>query len=62
MNFNEWKLPQDLKDILNKAKSIKYPSGREELINIATGGKKPVFEVISDTGELGCKTDAAVTI
>lgn len=59
--FKDFVIPDSLRSILNDAQSITIPESREELLEMAMGGKESdVFEVSYDIPNHGVITEASV--
>lgn len=43
--WNQWKIDDEVKEVLNRAPNVIVPKSREEILNLATGGGKESFEV-----------------
>ncbi len=55
-----WRLSRDVKDVLSSAPHVGFPSDRDEILYMATGGGLPLFEVGYDVPGKGYVVEAAV--
>ncbi len=61
MNWNNWRIQEDIKEVLRQSKSIVFPKDRNELINLSLGGvHSKEFEVGFDVEKLGYTVEANI--
>ncbi|HAR63082.1 MAG: DUF4914 domain-containing protein [Candidatus Margulisiibacteriota bacterium] len=58
--WQEWTIANDIKNILDTSKKVVFPKNREEILELAMGGKKDIFEVSYPIGNNRIVPEATV--